>query len=274
MRKKFVAGNWKMNLDRTGAKALAAGLAEKLSKSDIKDKIDVAVCPPFVHLPAVIEALNESRTLIQFTEKNGGKLEDCPIGVGAQDVYFEANGAFTGEISVEMLRDIGCRHVIIGHWARRHVIVETDDLINKKLKAALAGGLEPILCIGELLSERKANQTEAVIERQLRQGLADVTVEELARVTIAYEPVWAIGTGVTATPGQAQEAHDFSRSIIKDMFTDEAATAIRIQYGGSVKPTNAKELFQQPDVDGGLIGGASLQVDDFWPILEAGAKAS
>jgi triosephosphate isomerase len=257
MRKIFVAGNWKMNLDLAGAKALANGLRKKIEQSAWKDKIDVAVCPPFVYLPAVVE-----------------ELADSPIGVGAQDVYFEPNGAFTGEISVEMLKDIGCRYAIIGHSERRHVMGETDDLINKKLKAALAGGLEPILCIGELLSERQANQTEAVVERQLRQGLAEVTAEELAKVTIAYEPVWAIGTGVTATPDQAQEAHDFSRSIIKDIFSGEAAVVIRIQYGGSVKPTNAKELFQQPDVDGGLIGGASLKVADFWPILEAGAKVS
>jgi len=257
MRKNFVAGNWKMNLDLSSAKALAAGLKAKLSQSDIKGKIDMAVCPPFVYLPAVVE-----------------ELAGSDIGVGAQDVYFEGNGAFTGEISVEMLKDIGCRYVIICHSERRHVIGETDDLINKKLKAVLAGGLELILCIGELLSERQANQTEAVVERQLRQGLADVTVEELAKVTIAYEPVWAIGTGVTATPDQAQEAHDFSRSIIKDRFGDEAAAAIRIQYGGSMKPANAQELIKQPDVDGGLIGGASLKADDFWGILEAGAKVS
>ncbi len=257
MRKIFVAGNWKMNLDRAGAKTLATGLKAKLSQSDIKGKIDVAVCPPFVYLPAVIE-----------------ELADSDIGVGAQDVYFEANGAFTGEVSVEMLKDIGCRYAIIGHSERRHVIGETDDLINKKLKATLAGGLEPILCIGELLSERQTNQTEAVVERQLRQGLAEVSIEELARITLAYEPVWAIGTGVTATPAQAQEAHEFSRRIIKDMFSNEAAAAIRIQYGGSVKPTNAEELIKQPDVDGGLIGGASLKVDDFWGILEAGATVS
>lgn len=255
MRKVFIAGNWKMNLNGAAAKALAAGLKEKLSQSDIKDKIDVAVCPPFVYLPTVIE-----------------ELAGNPIGVGAQDVYFEPNGAFTGEISVEMLKDIGCRYVIVGHSERRHVIGESDDLINKKLKAALAGGLEPILCIGELLSEREANQTEIVVERHLRQGLADVTPEQLANITIAYEPVWAIGTGVTATPEQAQQAHDFSRRIIKDMFGDKASEAIRIQYGGSVKPANAEELIRQPDVDGGLIGGASLKVDDFWGILEAGAQ--
>jgi len=254
MRKVFIAGNWKMNLDRAGAKALAAGLKEKLSQSDIKDKIDVAVCPSFVHLPTVIE-----------------QLAGSPIGVGAQDVYFEPNGAFTGEISVEMLKDIGCRYVIVGHSERRHIIGETDDLINKKLKAALAGGLRPILCIGELLSEREANQTEAVVERQLRSDLADITPEELTKITIAYEPVWAIGTGVTATPLQAQEAHVFSRSIINQMYGDEAAAAIRIQYGGSMKPANAEELIRQADVDGGLIGGASLKVDDFWGILEAGA---
>ena len=173
-----------------------------------------------------------------------------------------------------MLKVVGCRYVIVGHSERRHDMGETDELINKKLKAAIADGLEPILCIGELLSEREANQTEAVVERQLRLGLADVTREELAKVTLAYEPVWAIGTGVTATPDQAQQAHKFSRGIIKDMFGDAAAAAIRIQYGGSMKPANAEELIKQPDVDGGLIGGASLKVDDFWGILEAGVKMS
>jgi triosephosphate isomerase (TIM) len=257
MRKVFVAGNWKMNLDLAGAKALAGGLREKIDQSDWKDKIEVAVCPPFVYLPSVVEALAGSS-----------------IGMGAQDVYFEGNGAYTGEISVEMLQDVGCEYVIVGHSERRHVLGESNDLINKKLKAALAGGLAPILCIGEMLSERESDLTEAVVERQLRQGLAEVSAEDLAKITLAYEPVWAIGTGVTATPEQAQEAHHFSRGIIQDMYGAEAAAAIRIQYGGSVKPTNAQELIGQPDVDGGLIGGASLKVEDFLGILAAGAQVS
>jgi len=250
MRKLFIAGNWKMNLDTAAAAALALGLKEKLSKGEPVD-VDLAVCPAFVHLPAVSQALTDSN-----------------IALGAQDIYFEANGAFTGEVSVEMLKDVGCQYVITGHSERRHVLGETDELINKKLRAALAGGLEVIFCVGELLSERENDQTQAVIERQLRRGLANVTAGQMAGVTIAYEPVWAIGTGKTATPGQAQQAHAFSRGIISAMFDDTLAQRIRIQYGGSVKPDNAAELMSQQDVDGALVGGASLKVDDFVGIIK------
>ena len=253
MRKKFVAGNWKMNMDASGAAALASGLKEQLGGCDKGNGLDVAVCPPFVYLPTVAAALAGSN-----------------IGVGAQDVYFEANGAFTGEISVDMLKDVGCRFAIVGHSERRHVIGETDELINKKVLATLAGGLEVIFCIGELLEERQQNKTEAVNERQLRNGLANVTKEQMARVTVAYEPVWAIGTGVTATCQQAQEAHAFCRGVLSDIFDDETAQAVRIQYGGSVKPDNAAELMAQPDVDGALVGGASLKVDDFMGIIQCG----
>ena len=252
MRKKFVAGNWKMNLDTASAKTLASDLNDKLNAENLAKTVDVAVCPAFVHLPAVMAALTGSS-----------------IGVGAQDVYFEGDGAFTGEISVEMLRDVGCKFVIIGHSERRHVLGESNELINKKLRAALAGGLEPILCIGELLSEREGNQTEAVVERHLRKGLEQVSAEEMERVTIAYEPVWAIGTGKTATPQQAQQAHAFARQILVDIFNDSLAGQIRIQYGGSVKPTNASELMAQQDVDGALVGGASLKVDDFFGIVKS-----
>jgi len=253
MRKKFVAGNWKMNMDASGAASLAIGLKEQLSSCDKADEIDVAVCPPFVYLATVCAV-----------------LKDSDIGVGAQDVYFETNGAFTGEISVAMLKDVGCGFVIIGHSERRHVICETDELINKKVLAALEGGLEVIFCIGELLEERQQNKTEAVNERQLRNGLANVTKEQMAKVTIAYEPVWAIGTGVTATCQQAQEAHAFCRSVLSDIFDSETAQSVRIQYGGSVKPNNAVELMAQPDVDGALVGGASLKVDDFMGIIQGG----
>ena len=258
MRKKFVAGNWKMNLDTAGAQALAAGLADQFKNCCGAGKpcpVDVAVCPPFVYLPVVAQALGCG----------------C-VALGAQDAYFESNGAFTGEISVEMLKDVGCRYVIVGHSERRHVIGETDQTINKKLHAVLTGGLEPILCIGELLAERQATQTEAVIERHLRQGLIGVSADQMARVTIAYEPVWAIGTGQTATPDQAQQAHAFARAILADMFDDSTAQAIRIQYGGSVKPDNAAQLMGQPDVDGALVGGASLKVEDFLAIVRNSAK--
>jgi len=253
MRKKFVAGNWKMNLNKQESEVLAAVLKEKMGVCENADRVDVAVCPPFVYLPIAAKILSGSS-----------------IGVGAQDVYFEGNGAFTGEVSVEMLKDVGCRFVIVGHSERRHVIGETDELINQKLKAALEGGIEPILCIGELLEEREKGQTEAVIERHLREGLKEVSKEQMAKVTIAYEPVWAIGTGKTATPDQAQEAHAFARKILADIYDESVAQATRIQYGGSVKPNNAAELMGQPDVDGALVGGASLKVDDFMGIIQGG----
>lgn len=256
MRKFFVAGNWKMNLDGAGAKALAGGLAQELNKIEgccKKCGGDVAVCPPFVYLPTVVEAVAGS----------------C-VAVGAQDVYFEGDGAFTGEVSVAMLKDVGCKYVIVGHSERRHVLGESDELINKKLLAVLAGGMEVILCIGELLEEREKEQTEAVIERHLRKGLAGVSKEQMDKVTIAYEPVWAIGTGKTATPQQAQDAHAFARGILADIFDEAVAEATRIQYGGSVKPDNAEELIGQKDVDGALVGGASLKVDDFLQIVQAG----
>ncbi len=253
MRKKFIAGNWKMNLDRAGAVALAGGLKDKFSQIQAINEVDVVVCPPFVYLWAVAQALAGSY-----------------IEVGAQDVYFEPKGAFTGEISVEMLKDTGCQYVIVGHSERRHVIGESDELINKKLRAVLAGGLQAILCIGELLAEREANETEKVIERQLRGGLAQVEKQDMSRVTIAYEPVWAIGTGKVATPDQAQQAHAYSRGIIAGLFDDSVSSAVRIQYGGSVKPDNMAEQLRQPDVDGALVGGASLKIDDFMSIIEAG----
>ena len=253
MRKKFIAGNWKMNLDRAQAMALAEGIKGKFYQIQAKNEVDVAVCPAFVYLFEVFQALSGSN-----------------IQVGAQDVYFESKGAFTGEVSVEMLKDVGCQYVIVGHSERRHVIGESDELINRKLRAVLTGGLQAILCVGELLSEREANETEKVIERQLRGGLAQVEKQEMSRVTIAYEPVWAIGTGKVATPDQAQQAHAFGREIIAGLFDDSISSAVRIQYGGSVKPSNAAELLHQPDVDGALVGGASLKIDDFMGIIEAG----
>jgi len=255
MRKKFIAGNWKMNLNGSQAKSLASALSERLTNNKNAKMVDVAVFPPFVYLAAVAESL---------TSKN--------IDFGAQNAYYEANGAYTGEISVEMLKDLGCRYVLVGHSERRHVIGESDQLINKKLLACLAGGLEVILCIGELLEERDNNQTEAVIERHLCEGLAGVGKEQMGQITIAYEPVWAIGTGRTATPSQAQEAHSFARKILTDIFDENIAMATRIQYGGSVKPGNAAELMRQPDVDGALVGGASLKVDDFMGIIQGGIQ--
>jgi triosephosphate isomerase len=196
-------------------------------------------------------------------------LSSSNISVGAQDVYFENNGAFTGEISCAMLKDVGCNYVIIGHSERRHVIGEKDELINKKIAAAIHGGLLPIFCVGELLEERESNTTEAVIKRQMEKGLAGIDAEKMAAVTIAYEPVWAIGTGKTASKEQAQAVHLFIRQLLAKMYDTQLAQQIRIQYGGSVKPSNAKELMLQPDIDGLLIGGASLKAEDFVAIVEA-----
>jgi len=251
MRKPFVAGNWKMNTDSHSSvelvERIASGFVETAGKS-----VTVAVCPPFVYLQAVAKALGSSG-----------------IAVGAQDMYFESEGAFTGEISVSMLKDVGCLYCLCGHSERRHVIGETDELINKKVAAAIAGGLLPILCVGELLEEREASQTNEVVTRQVKEGLAGLSAEKMQAVTVAYEPVWAIGTGLTATPEQAQEVHDFIRKLLGQMYDAEIAEEIRILYGGSVKPGNAAELMSQKDIDGSLVGGASMKADDFLAIIKA-----
>jgi triosephosphate isomerase len=252
MRKPFIAGNWKMNTDIQSsvdlAKAVAAGSADPLASGEIT----VAVCPPSVYLSAVGQALSSSS-----------------VGLGAQNMYSEPKGAFTGEVSAPMLKDVGCAYVLCGHSERRHVFGETDEMINKKVHAALSGGLLPILCVGELIEERQAEQTEAVVGRQLQQGLAGIDQAKMEAVTIAYEPVWAIGTGLTATPQQAQEVHAFIRKTLADMYDASLADQIRIQYGGSAKPSNAAELLGEPDVDGLLVGGASLKADDFLAIIDA-----
>ncbi|MBN1509430.1 MAG: triose-phosphate isomerase [Sedimentisphaerales bacterium] len=252
MRKPFMAGNWKMNTDSQSSVSLAKGVAAG-SAGAADERVDVAVIPPFVYLEAVAKALSSSA-----------------IAVGAQDVYFEPKGAFTGEISPAMLKDVGCTYVLCGHSERRHVVGESDDLVGKKVAAAINGGLLPILCVGELLEERDSGQTEPVVERHLRTGLAGLGVEKMAAVTIAYEPVWAIGTGRTATPQQAQEVHQFIRGLLTKMHGKDLAGQTRILYGGSVKPENARELMAQADVDGLLVGGASLKADDFAKIIQAG----
>jgi len=243
MRKPFIAGNWKMNMNTASAVSLASGLAKALEGVD---SVDVAVCPPFVYLQAVAAALSASN-----------------IALGSQNVYFEENGAFTGEISCDMLRDVCCTYAIIGHSERRHVMGETDALINKKISAAINSGLLPIFCVGELLEERKAGTTNDVVARQVKKGLEGICEERIQAVTIAYEPVWAIGTGLTATPEQAQEVHAMIRGLLTDMYGKDIAQSLRIQYGGSAKPSNTAELMSQPDVDGLLVGGASLKVEDF-----------
>jgi triosephosphate isomerase (TIM) len=251
MRKSFIAGNWKMNTDVHSSVKLAEGVVSGC-KDVAGSKIDVAVCPPFVYLQQVGKALQSSH-----------------IALGSQDIYFEQKGAFTGEISAAMLKDVGCAYALCGHSERRHVIGETDELINKKVHAAILGGLLPILCVGELLDERKANKTDEVVTRQMKKGLAGLIAEKMSAVTIAYEPVWAIGTGLTATPQQAQEVHALIRKLVAQMYDRKIADAIRIQYGGSVKPDNAGELMSQEDVDGLLVGGASLKAEDFVAIVKA-----
>jgi len=251
MRRSFIAGNWKMNTDVHSSVKLAEGVVSGC-KDIAGSKVDVAVCPPFVYLQQVGKALQSSH-----------------IALGSQDIYFEQKGAFTGEISAAMLKDIGCAYALCGHSERRHVIGETDELINKKVHAAILGGLLPILCVGELLDERKANKTDEVVTRQMKKGLAGLIAEKMSAVTIAYEPVWAIGTGLTATPQQAQEVHALIRKLVAQMYDRKIADAIRIQYGGSVKPDNAGELMSQEDIDGLLVGGVSLKAEDFVAIVKA-----
>ena len=250
MRTPFVAGNWKMHKTLDVAVALAKGVFEAAAKAP---GVDVAVCPPSVYLLPVGEALA------------GGR-----VALGAQNMYFKPDGAFTGEVSAAMLADVGCEYVILGHSERRHVFGESDELIAKKVLAALDSPLAIILCIGEKLDERKAKETEAVLRRQTLSALESVSAEQMARITLAYEPVWAIGTGVTASPDEAQQAHAFVRGLIVERYDAGIAEALRIQYGGSVKPNNAAELLAQPDVDGALVGGAALKVEDFAAIIEAG----
>ncbi|MFO0914533.1 MAG: triose-phosphate isomerase [Pirellulales bacterium] len=248
-RRPLIAGNWKMNLNRAQAVQLAAELVRGAPQDG---RAELAVCPPFVYLESVAQA-----------------LEGSAVAWGAQDVYFEPNGAFTGEISTAMLNDLGCRYVILGHSERRHVLGETDGDVNKKLHAALAAGLVPIVCVGELLSEREAGQTEAVIRRQCDGSLAGISAEQMAKIVIAYEPVWAIGTGKVATPEQAEAVHADLRQLLQSRYNAAVADAVRIQYGGSVKPDNARELLAQPNIDGALVGGAALKADSFLGIVAA-----
>ena len=253
MRRPFIAGNWKMNTKRDEAVRLVEDIKKGIAG---KEGVDVGVCAPFVYLEAVAKAAGASGII-----------------VGAQNFYFEPEGAFTGEISASMLKDIGCTSVIAGHSERRHILKETNEMINKKVGAGLNAGLLVILCVGELLEQREAGKTEAVVGEQLKEGLAGIGKEGMRKVVIAYEPVWAIGTGKTATPGQAQEVHGFIRGLLKEMYSADIAEKMVIQYGGSVKPDNAKELLSQSDIDGALVGGASLKADIFVKIIEAGYSA-
>ena len=252
MRKKIIAANWKMN--QTVADA-ATYLDNFLIEVHDEKRIDIVIVPPFTALAYVSERLSKVQN----------------VKSGAQNMHFEASGAFTGEISAPMLRSIFTTHVILGHSERRTLFGETDEIVNKKTRSAIAATLTPIVCIGETLAERDANQVEQVLETQLKGSLAGIPAKEVEDIVLAYEPVWAIGTGRTATPDQAQEAHAFIRKVLAEISDSATAEKVRIQYGGSVKPGNTAELMKQPDIDGALVGGASLVARDFAEIVKTAA---
>ena len=247
MRKPIIAGNWKMHLVRSEAAALADALKNALH--DVHE-VEIVVAPPFTALSAVGEVISGSN-----------------IALAAQNVYWERSGAYTGEISPTMLKDAGCTYVIVGHSERRQYFGEDNAAVNKKLKAVLSEGVHPILCIGETLNERKQGKAFAIIERQVREALQGISEDSLKEMVMAYEPVWAIGTGETATPEQAEEVHKEIRRLLRELYSERAALAMRIQYGGSVKPDNIRELMSEEDIDGALVGGASLKAESFIKIV-------
>ncbi len=246
MKQKYIAGNWKMNMTPSEGAAFAKELAEAIKDTNSK----VMVAPPYVTIPAVLEATKGSKLI-----------------VAAQNMANHENGAFTGEVSPLMLKDLGVNDVILGHSERRSIYGESDELVNEKLLLALKHDMDVVLCIGETLEERESGRLEEVLERQVSVGLANVTAEQMKKITVAYEPVWAIGTGKTATPDDANNAHEFVRSVVEKLFSKGVAEATVIQYGGSVKASNAKDLMSMPHIDGALVGGASLSVEQFLPIV-------
>lgn len=249
MRKPIVAGNWKMNKTSDEAESLVKGVVDAVSAVQ---GVDVVVCPPFTAL-----------------ERVAGVVKNTQVGLGAQNMHWEAEGAFTGEVSGAMLLTCGCEYVILGHSERRQYFGETDQTVNNRLKSALKAGLIPIVCVGETLEERKSEVTNQVVRKQVTGALDGFLADELDTLVLAYEPVWAIGTGLTATPDQAEAVHGVIRQVLQDLYNETIAQSIRIQYGGSVKPDNATELFSQPNIDGGLIGGAALDADSFAAIVKA-----
>lgn len=252
-RKPVIGGNWKMNTNRGSASDLVRGVVDALRTTS---GADVAIFPPFPYLLTVKAILRDRGSSIKL---------------GSQDCYHKPDGAFTGEVSIEMLKDCGVQVVLAGHSERRHVLGEQDELVNAKVRAVLDAGLECILCVGETLAQREAGHTDIVNHRQVRTGLAEVPGDLMERVTIAYEPVWAIGTGKTATPEDAQDAHAKIRKLLAHLYSADIADRTRIIYGGSLKASNAAELFARPDVDGGLVGGASLKAPEFAGIVQAAA---
>lgn len=253
MRRFLIAGNWKMNTLRDSAVALAAELAAVAATEN--PGVEVLICPPFPYLIPVAEC-----------------IAGTALRLGAQNVYFEAPGAFTGETACEMLKDCHCHYVLIGHSERRALLGETDAVLNRKLNATITSGITPVLCVGELLAERQAGLTEEVLDRQMEGALAGIPEDKAAGIVIAYEPVWAIGTGVTASPEQAESAHEHLRKWLARRYNPAFSEKTRILYGGSVKPDNAETLLGQPNVDGALVGGASLKSASFVPIIRAAEK--
>jgi triosephosphate isomerase (TIM) len=253
MRKKIIAANWKMNMTSSEGASFIEDLKLELKTFD---GAEIVIVPSFTALPRLSEIISELPG----------------ITLGAQNMWHESSGAFTGEVSAGMLREFFTRYVVLGHSERRIIFGETDELVNKKVKAAHAASLRPILCVGETFEERDADRHHEVLAKQLRGSLAGLDAEQMLDTVIAYEPVWAIGTGRTATPEQAQEAHAFIRQTLADIFDPATAAKVRIQYGGSVKPDNAKELLHQPDIDGALVGGASLDPRSFAKIVQAATR--
>jgi triosephosphate isomerase len=251
----FVVGNWKMNTTLKSAQSLATEIVQGLD--GVGSGVEIGVCPPAPYLIPVADKVRGTR-----------------VALGGQNAHFEKPGAFTGEIAIEMLLDIGCQWVILGHSERRQFFGDTNEIINKKVLTSLERGIGAIFCIGELLDDRQTGRTEEVLESQLVKGLQDVTPEQMGQVVVAYEPVWAIGTGVTASPEQAEETHAFIRKWISQRFSPSVADATRIQYGGSVKADNARELLAKPNIDGALVGGASLKADQFLAIVRAAGEVA
>lgn len=250
MRKKFIAGNWKMNKNYKDSQALAEQIKGGLTEFD-HENADVVLCPPFTSLSIVNEVIADSAVML-----------------GAQNMFYEDDGAYTGEISGGMLRSVGCNYVIVGHSERRQYFGETNEIINKKVNKALGYEINPIVCVGETLEERDGGRQDDVVGKQVRECIANLSVPDFEKVIIAYEPVWAIGTGVNATSDQANDMHKFIRGIIKELYDEKTSSKVRILYGGSMKPSNSKELLSQSDIDGGLIGGASLEAGSFTEIIK------
>lgn len=248
MRTPVIAGNWKMH--KTEKEAVS--FIDEVKQTTLPTDVEAVLCAPFLALPAMVEAANGTR-----------------VGIGAQNVHWEEQGAYTGEVSVPMLTSVGVQYVIIGHSERRAYFAETDETVNKKTRAALAGGLTPIVCVGEVLSEREADKTNEVVQAQVKGAFAGLSAEDMKKTIIAYEPVWAIGTGKASTAEDAEAVCRLIRETVADLYDQQVANEVRIQYGGSVKPENIKSFLAEPDIDGALVGGASLQADSFIQLVQA-----